>query len=142
MNEVNKSGTYSLSIWPISEFGIGAARQLLDHGTCVSAALMDWNTELAQFVNRRIGQNIEVISQMTGCRGVREALEIEMQWMRETLADYQRETRTLFECNSRILESMTGVSERDQSKHAEPTMSPVRPASRREQVERVGAPAA
>lgn len=138
MDEARRTDATSIPMWSFSEFGMRATRQWLDRGECLAGVLMDWNTEVTQFVSRRIGQNSETISRISRCQGLGDALDIEAQWMRGTLEDYFTETKKLLAFNSKVFEDLMGT----RAERSEPNAPSIRPASRRQQSEKIETAAA
>jgi hypothetical protein len=141
MEEARNTESVSLPVWPTVELGLRATRQMLERGECVTSAMMDWQTEVARFVTRRIGHSSETMSRMMRCQGMNEVLAIELQWMRGAMDDYLGESMKLFEINNKVFDgfasSGTAATEATPSHPAEVvTPAPaMRTAGRRQQTE-------
>jgi hypothetical protein len=106
MDDARKIESVFLPAWPSTEFGLHAARQMLERGECVTSAIIEWQADATRFVNQRAGRNSETFTHMTRCQGVTELLDLELQWMRTAMDDYAGQARKLLEINGRVFDRL------------------------------------
>jgi hypothetical protein len=127
MNELRTLGRaepLSIPMWPTQQIGLDAARQFWDRSQAIATALVAWNSEVSSFVGQRISRDGETIGQMVQCQSWSEALDIEMQWLRNAADDYGAETSKLLELNTKLVGNMVpwfGHDEAHQSSAKPPT---------------------
>ena len=92
----------------LGQAGWDVAQQFWVRSESVTKAMMDWNTEIFHFVSQRIARDSDTLGRMARCQAFPEVFEVEAQWFRDTVADYQTEANKLMEFGGKIFGSLTG----------------------------------
>jgi hypothetical protein len=79
------------------------ATALLTNFEASSRSFLDWNAEVARFVNARMMRDAETVQAAMGCGNGLKLAEIQRAWMSQTVEDYLQETQRLMEMSSGIV---------------------------------------
>jgi len=85
------------------QLGSEAARRFCDQSQGVASAFGNWNTEVGQFMSRRMTRNLETISRIMGCGNLQEVFSIQTEWLRDASEDYVTEINRLMEVNGKVV---------------------------------------
>ncbi len=79
-----------------------ASRRWCEQSEGVARTIYDWNTEVGEFLARRVTQNLDTIARITKCGNFQEAFSIQAAWFRDTADEYAKEIGKLMEINGKI----------------------------------------
>jgi len=85
-----------------------ATRRLCENGQSVAKTIGEWNTELTDFLSRRVARNSETVGGMAKCQNFSDIFAIQARWLQEATDDYLKETSKLMEVNSKIMAGLLG----------------------------------
>jgi len=82
------------------------ATALLTNFEASSRRFLDWNAEVARFLNTRMTRDAETVQAAVGCGNGLKLAEIQQAWMSQTVEDYLQETQRLMQMSSDIVASV------------------------------------
>jgi len=89
-----------------------AFQQFWSHGQTILHSLNQWNAEFARFVGERISRNAQAFGRIAECYRTSDAIDAELQWVRDAFDDYVQESRHLMEANQKLVAAWIGAAGR------------------------------